>query len=99
MGRAYIYVNAHTGKIMLIDKIIKHLSPNQNNTTGYSNLVPEVAFIMSGAADAANVGLRVGVFARQSIQLGEEVVFGHGLSFFGSGVFFPTGLPFPSRVI
>ncbi len=54
MGRAYIYVNAHTGKIMLIDKIIKHLSPNQNNTNGYSNLVPEVAFIMSGAAEMEN---------------------------------------------
>ena len=68
MGRAYIYVNAHTGKIMLIDKIIKHLSPNQNNTTGYSNLVPEVAFIMSGAADAANAPLIVGDTATVPIQ-------------------------------
>ena len=54
LSRGYIYVNAHTGKIMLYDKIIKHVSPDFDNTKPFNSIVPEVAFIMSGNADAAS---------------------------------------------
>ncbi len=51
LSRGWIYVNAHTGKIMLYDKIIKHVSPDFDNTKQFDGIVPEVAFIMSGNAD------------------------------------------------
>lgn len=62
LSRAYVYVNAHTGKIMLYDKIIKHVRPDQKSDSKFSTIVPEVAFIMSGAADinAVNAPSAVG---------------------------------------
>ena len=54
ISRGWVYVNAHTGKIMLYDKIIKHLSPDFDNTKSFNSIVPEVAFIMSGNADVVS---------------------------------------------
>ena len=57
LARAWVYVNAHTGKIMLYDKIIKHVNPDQNNNTLYYGLVPEVAAIMASPAQLRNTAM------------------------------------------
>ena len=47
LSRGYVFVNAHTGKIMYYDKIIKHLSPDLKRVVEAPSITPEAAFISS----------------------------------------------------
>ena len=50
LTRGYVFVNAHTGKIMYYDKIIKHLSPDFKTKVDAPKLIPEAAFVISLSA-------------------------------------------------
>jgi Zn-dependent metalloprotease len=53
LSRGYVYVNAHTGKIMYYDKIIKHLSPDMKSKASAPASIPEASFILSLSPEMA----------------------------------------------
>lgn len=47
VSRGYVFVNAHTGKIMYYDKIIKHLSPDLKHKTEAPRMLPELSSVIA----------------------------------------------------
>lgn len=54
ISRGYVYVNAHTGKIMFYDKIIKHVGPDLKKTVQAPTIIPEVQYVKSMTPIAAS---------------------------------------------
>lgn len=58
LSRGYVYVSAHTGKILLYDKIIKHLNPDQHKTAVVKAIIPELAATASTPLTASQQPLQ-----------------------------------------